>query len=438
MSSSSSQPVQQRVAWAWWPWAKAALAEPVRMDLEDGTWYDDECSTGLQRGKKTASPVDVLELRCDGSKNVYTMRLRELMHRVAVAVDDETEVRAPSPSQLSAPVLVEARPAAPKKSKSSSKLDASEMSSPHPMRSLHSRDLRSMDPAYTLKAAHPGIAVRRHVVLANFDPMRAVILHDRLLVLLPKLGSEELVEDLCHHLRLASVGSRDDDDIADKRKVPFELTALEAVLAVATGRLATDCDQRLSPRSTQLIELLSKSRMSLEHLEKIRKLKNEVSYQEARARDTVEAIEAALDSDEDMCLMRLSQLKVEPALFEPPLSPDMLTQHEDVEDLLENYLQHVTATQTRLELLRLGIENAVDLFNMKLDVARNRLITADTIFNLVAMCLAAAAVVGGFYGMNLDLEGRSFLHVTAITTALCLVAGLFVFALLYRAHILLF
>lgn len=75
---------------------------------------------------------------------------------------------------------------------------------------------------------------------------------------------------------------------------------------------------------------------------------------------------------------------------------------------------------------------------MKLDIARNRLITADTIMNLVAMCLACCAVIGGFYGMNLDLEGPSFRYVTSLTVVLCVVLGLFVFGLLYRANILLF
>ena len=56
---------------------------------------------------------------------------------------------------------------------------------------------------------------------------------------------------------------------------------------------------------------------------------------------------------------------------------------------LESYLQDAEAVQTRLELIRLRIDNAEDLFGMKLDLARNRLITADTIFTLLGMVVGA-------------------------------------------------
>lgn len=419
----------------YWVPVTAALAEEAtydRLEGGGGSWADDEVAKHRKQAGRQGK-LDVLELRADGTKAILAMRMREVMRRVARAVDDEvedeeqvTEQQRPqlsaqaATSSLSAPVLsiLKTAPiAAPMhRSKSSSKLpgiadgpslapstlvsNRQASAGRYAQRSLHSRDLRSMDPAYTLKAAHPGIVVRRHVILANFDPLRVVIVHDRMLVLLPKQHDDlpALIEDLCQQLRIASAlipvdaednfaisanfeggrprrprcssnkpngrpsstsSSNPSDDTGDDGCLPFELRALEAVLAVATRRLASDCDQRLSPRTTHLIELLRTSRMSLEHLEKLRRLKNEVSYQEARARDTVEAIEAALDSDEDMCMMRLAALRAQPHLFEPPLSADMLTQHEDVEDLLENYLQHATATQTRLELLRLGIENAV-------------------------------------------------------------------------------
>lgn len=84
------------------------------------------------------------------------------------------------------------------------------------------------------------------------------------------------------------------------------------------------------------MDFMQSSRMTLKHLERLRHIKNEVSNLEARARDTAEAIEATLDEDEDMCMMRLSLLRERPAIFKPPISPELLTQHEDVELLLES------------------------------------------------------------------------------------------------------
>ena len=384
-----------------------------------------------------------------------------------------------------------------------------------------------MDPAFSQKAQHPAIVVRRHVILTNFDPLRVVIVHDRMLVLVPpQRQAPEFVDDLRSQLRIASaiahVDSEDslaakvvtsfrsqyselmedddleggtnsplrrdmDDDIdfddddfdggcdtdedtttssilmmppqqdkknpPDKKNggdmsnspstketeqlLPFELRALEAVLAVATRRLAAAVDE-VTPLANAASDAFRATRMSLEHLERLRTLKNRVSVLEARARDTAEALNMVLEEDEDMCMMRLSKLRSQPHLFEPPLSPAMLTQHEDVELLLENYLQHTTAVQTALELLRLSIENAESSFAMKLDISRNRLIAVDTIFALFSAVLAIAAVIGGFWGMNLDQHRSSFLLVTTTTAAVCLALITIIFFFLFRSNILFF
>lgn len=47
---------------------------------------------------------------------------------------------------------------------------------------LHPRDMRRLVTPFTT-SNEPGIMVRRHVMLLNFDPLRALILSDRLLVL---------------------------------------------------------------------------------------------------------------------------------------------------------------------------------------------------------------------------------------------------------------
>jgi len=192
------------------------------------------------------------------------------------------------------------------------------------------------------------------------------------------------------------------------------------VLQTCTLRLDEACEAVEGPAEASMRMMQSKlsaaPALPLENLERLRHVKNGVSHLEARARDTAEALTTLLDEDEDMCMMRLSLLRERPRLFDPPISPELLTQHEDVELLLESYLQETEAVQTRLELLRLRIDNAEDLFAMKLDLARNRLITADTIFTLVSMCLAAGAVIGGFFGMNLHQDKSSFL-IVALSTA---------------------
>ena len=216
-------------------------------------------------------------------------------------------------------------------------------------------------------------------------------------------------------------------------EAPFELRALEAVLRTCTLRLDAACEEVEPVAEETMRELQTARQVALASLERLRHVKNAVSHLEARTRDTAEALEAILDEDEDMCMMRLSLLRERPRLFDPPISPELLTQHEDVELLLESYLQDAEAVQTRLELIRLRIDNAEDLFGMKLDLARNRLITADTIFTLLGMVVGAGAMVGGFFGMNLHQEKSSFVIVCVVTASALMLSTAFVFWYLVRS-----
>ena len=139
-------------------------------------------------------------------------------------------------------------------------------------------------------------------------------------------------------------------------EAPFELRALEAVLRTCTLRLDAACEEVEPVAEETMRELQTARQVALASLERLRHVKNAVSHLEARTRDTAEALEAILDEDEDMCMMRLSLLRERPRLFDPPISPELLTQHEDVELLLESYLQDAEAVQTRLELIRLRID----------------------------------------------------------------------------------
>ncbi|KAL7460301.1 hypothetical protein ACHAXS_000762, partial [Conticribra weissflogii] len=59
---------------------------------------------------------------------------------------------------------------------------------------LHPRDMRRLATPFSA-SNEPSLMIRRHVMLLNFDPLRAVVLKDRLLVLVPD-GADSLVRDL--------------------------------------------------------------------------------------------------------------------------------------------------------------------------------------------------------------------------------------------------
>jgi hypothetical protein len=58
---------------------------------------------------------------------------------------------------------------------------------------FHPRDMRRLVMPFST-SNEPGIIVRRHVMLLNFDPFRAIVLHDRLLVLVPRQDDDETTD----------------------------------------------------------------------------------------------------------------------------------------------------------------------------------------------------------------------------------------------------
>ncbi len=68
---------------------------------------------------------------------------------------------------------------------------------------------------------------------------------------------------------------------------------------------------------------------------------------------------------------------------------------------------------------------------IQLDIARNRLLTADTIFGMIAMCSSFGALFSGIMGMNLeegwDFTNWAFFVVTLFIIGFSVVIGSCVF-----------
>jgi magnesium transporter len=69
---------------------------------------------------------------------------------------------------------------------------------------LHPRDMRKLVTPFSA-SNEPEFIVRRHAMLLNFDPLRAIILRDRLLVLVPD-GADSLLVELERRVRGAEKG----------------------------------------------------------------------------------------------------------------------------------------------------------------------------------------------------------------------------------------
>ena len=90
----------------------------------------------------------------------------------------------------------------------------------------------------------------------------------------------------------------------------------------------------------------------------------------------------------------------------PPINHVSMSQfkeeREQMEILLESYFQDIVSDANTLEILANDIENTEQLVLLRLDTARNRLLTVTTVFTFFNFFVACSTYIAGLFGMNLD------------------------------------
>ncbi|KAL3781456.1 hypothetical protein ACHAW5_009647 [Stephanodiscus triporus] len=327
---------------------------------------------------------------------------------------------------------------------------------------LHPRDMRRLVTPFS-SSNEPQLIVRRHAMLLNFDPLRAIVLKDRLLVLVPD-GADSILIALERRVRggitemtdqvfggksehdvppamppkmrtRSKVGLNDSftegedysdncsDDVEndewqdiqkmDWQKLPFELQSVDAILQTVTSMLMDDV-KKVHRRAERAMEELRGD---------LRLHKDEVNLIDRRVQGFVRAINQVLDEDEDMSLMNLSRLLTHPERFMQPVSREILEEESDEPELiLETYLQQALSIVNSLDLLKGQIMTTQEQISMTLDALRNRLLFINTLLSLAMLCVTIGAFIGALFGMNITNplqdtpDSANFLMVVWVTS----------------------
>lgn len=253
---------------------------------------------------------------------------------------------------------------------------------------LHPRDMRRLVTPFSL-TNEPELIVRRHVMLLNFDPLRAVILRDRLLVLVPD-GADSVLETLEKRVRGGTMAEDSDifgepsdkfsagvecpvnerllipnkpdaaqkltpsayhpasfvsdrqgqDEMSELQtqtwiNLSFELQCVDAVLHGVTELLASQAFE-IQNDALAAIEYLLRPNTGVGTFaqEMFRTSKNNVQNMESRVNGFVRALTIVLSEDEDMALMNLSRLLSHPERFVQPVSAQVLEEESDEPELI--------------------------------------------------------------------------------------------------------
>ncbi|KAL7081178.1 hypothetical protein ACP275_14G023100 [Erythranthe tilingii] len=321
---------------------------------------------------------------------------------------------------------------------------------------IHARDLRILDPLLSYPSTILG---RERAIVLNLEHIKAIITSEEVLLRDPLDDNVvPVVEDLRRRLRSIN-GNQEDNEVGrefalhqdgetgEEDDSPFEFRALEVALEAICSYLSARTIE-LETAVYPALDMLT-SKISSRNLDRVRKLKSQMTRLIARVLKVRDELEQLLDDDDDMADLYLSRKLASASpvsasgaagwfLASPTIGSRISKASrqsiatirgdendvEELEMLLEAYFMQIDSTFNKLNTLREYVDNTEDYINIQLDNHRNQLIQLELFLSSGTVCLSMYSLVAGIFGMNIpytwnDDHGYMFKWVVILTGAFC-------------------
>ncbi|KAH6776899.1 magnesium transporter 9 [Perilla frutescens var. hirtella] len=334
---------------------------------------------------------------------------------------------------------------------------------------IHARDLRILDPLLSYPSTILG---RERAIVLNLEHIKAIITSEEVLLRDPLDDNVvPIVEDLRRRLKPVN-GNREvngdgkelptqlDVEPGEEDDSPFEFRALEVALEAICSYLSARTIELESAVYPALDMLTSK--ISSRNLDRVRKLKSQMTRLTARVQKVRDELEQLLDDDDDMADLYLSRKLAGASpvsgsgaaswfLASPTIGSkiskasraSMATVRgdendvEELEMLLEAYFMQVDGTFNKLTTLREYIDNTEDYINIQLDNHRNQLIQLELFLSAGTVCLSIYSLVAAIFGMNIPYtwnDDHGYMFKWVVIWGGIFSAILFIFIMSYARH----
>lgn len=323
---------------------------------------------------------------------------------------------------------------------------------------IHARDLRILDPLLSYPSTILG---RERAIVLNLEHIKAIITSEEVLLRDP---SDEnvtpVVEELRRRLKPMKANRDDqreekdlnvqhDIETPEEDESPFEFRALEVALEAICSYLAARTLE-LETAVYPALDMLT-SKISSRNLDRVRKLKSQMTRLTARVQKVRDELEQLLDDDDDMADLYLSRKLAGASpvsgsgaaswFFASPTIGSKISRAsrasiatvrgdendvEELEMLLEAYFMQIDGTFNKLTTLREYIDNTEDYINIQLDNHRNQLIQLELFLSSGTLCMSIYSLIAGIFGMNIpyswnDGHGYMFRWVVIVSGIICAV-----------------
>lgn len=331
---------------------------------------------------------------------------------------------------------------------------------------IHARDLRIIDPLLSYPSAILG---RERAIVLNLEHIKAIITSEEVLLRDP---SDEnvtpVVEELRRRLKPMNANLEDqreekdsnvqhDIETTEEDESPFEFRALEVALEAICSYLAARTLE-LETAVYPALDMLT-SKISSRNLDRVRKLKSQMTRLTARVQKVRDELEQLLDDDDDMADLYLSRKLAGASpvsgsgaaswfLVSPTIGSKISRASrasvatvrgdendvEELEMLLEAYFMQIDGTFNKLTTLREYIDNTEDYINIQLDNHRNQLIQLELFLSSGTVCLSIYSLIAGIFGMNIPYSwntGHGYMFKWVVATSGTICAVLFILIISY-------
>ncbi|PCH44789.1 cora-domain-containing protein [Wolfiporia cocos MD-104 SS10] len=247
---------------------------------------------------------------------------------------------------------------------------------------LNPRDLRKIDSR--IPNLVPTVLVRKEAILVNILHIRALVKADAV-VLFDTYGSADsrLHSVFLYHLEHNLKGKANG--------LPYEFRALESVLLSVLSALEAEMVFIRNLVGGLLAEL--EDDIDHDRFKRLLHYSRRLASFQNRAKLVQEALEEVLEQDEDLAAMYLTD--------KMNGNPRKLSDHEDLEVLLESFHKQVEEIVNEAENIQSNVQSTQEIVELVLDSNRNALLALDLKISIMTMGVGIGTLVAGLFGMNL-------------------------------------
>ncbi|KAH9943565.1 cora-domain-containing protein [Amylocystis lapponica] len=268
---------------------------------------------------------------------------------------------------------------------------------------LNPRDLRKIDSR--IPNLVPTVLVRKEAILVNILHIRALVKADAV-VLFDTYGSanSRLHSVFLYHLEVST------------RCTPMSLrlSALDSILLSVLSALEAEMVFIRNLVGGLLAEL--EDDIDHDRFKRLLHYSRRLASFQNRAKLVQEALEEVLEQDEDLAAMYLSDKKNGVIRS--------LSDHEDLEVLLESFAKQVEEIVNEAENIQTNVQSTQEIVELVLDSNRNSLLALDLKVSIITMGIGIGTLVAGLFGMNLKSHMEDSEYAFALMSAFSVVAAL--------------